>query len=111
MPWDVEFDSEFEAEFGDLPIGVQNDLYARAAVLEQFGPALGRPAVDSLKGSRHPNMKELRFNSAGGVWRVAFAFDRSRRAVLLAAGDKSGISERLFYRRLLRKADGRFDQY
>ena len=40
MPWDVEFDSEFEAEFDDLPIGVQNDLYARAAVLEQFGPAL-----------------------------------------------------------------------
>ena len=111
MPWDVEFDSEFEAEFDDLPIGVQNDLYARAAVLEQFGPALGRPTVDSLKGSRHPNMKELRFDSAGGVWRVAFAFDRSRRAVLRAAGDKSGISERLFYRRLLRKADGRFDQY
>lgn len=54
-------------------------------------------------------MKELRFNAAGGEWRVAFAFDRRRRAVLLVAADKSGGSEKRFYRDLLRKADDRFD--
>jgi hypothetical protein len=56
-------------------------------------------------------MKELRFNAAGGVWRVAFAFDSLRRAVLLAAGNKKGAQERRFYRRLIATADGRFDAH
>jgi hypothetical protein len=56
-------------------------------------------------------MKELRFGAAGGEWRVAFAFDTRRVAILLAAGDKSGGSERQFYRALIRKADGRFDAH
>ena len=59
-----------------------NELLAHALLLEQFGPQLGRPRVDTLKGSRHANMKELRFDAAGGVWRVAFAFDPKRKAVL-----------------------------
>jgi hypothetical protein len=59
-------------------------------MLEQFGPHLGRPHVDTLQGSRHSNMKELRFTAADGVWRVAFAFDPERHAILLVAGDKSG---------------------
>ena len=54
--------------------------------LMQFGSQLGRPRVDTLKGSRHANMKELRFDAADGVWRVAFAFDPKRSAVLLIAG-------------------------
>lgn len=54
-------------------------------------------------------MKELRFRAANGVWRVAFAFDPRRRAVLLVAGDKSGIGEGRFYRSLIRRADSRFD--
>ena len=70
---------------------------------------LGRPWVDTLNGSRHANMKELRFTEAGGVWRVAFAFDPERQAVLLVAGNRSGISERRFYNRLIGKADERFD--
>ena len=79
--------------------------------LEQFGPQLGRPRVDTLKGSRHANMKELRFDAADGVWRVAFAFDPKRNAVLLIAGDKSGGSEKRFYRHLIAKADERFDEH
>lgn len=67
--------------------------------------------MDSLKVSRHPNMKELRFRVGSGVWRVAFAFDPDRQAVILVAGDKAGLSERLFYRRLLRRADDRFERY
>jgi hypothetical protein len=67
-----------------------------------------RPRVDTLKGSKHQNMKELRFDAGDGVWRVAFAFDPQRQAILLVAGDKSGQSERIFYRRLIAKADTRF---
>ena len=79
--------------------------------LQQFGPQLGRPRVDTLKGSRHSNMKELRFNAADGEWRVAFAFDTKRKAILLVAGDKSGGSEKRFYRELIRRADDRFDAH
>jgi hypothetical protein len=56
-------------------------------------------------------MKELRFSAADGEWRVAFAFDRRRKAILLVAGDKSGGSEKRFYRELIRKADERFDAH
>jgi hypothetical protein len=54
-------------------------------------------------------MKELRFDADGGVWRVAFAFDPERKGILLVAGDKSGQSEKRFYRRLIARADERFD--
>ena len=53
-------------------------------------------------------MKELRFRANGGVWRVAFAFDPRRNAILLVAGDKSGVSETKFYKRLIDKADKRY---
>ena len=111
MSWAVEFDRAFDSEFGGLPEAVQDELLAQAQVLATFGPTLGRPRVDTLNGSRHANMKELRFRAAQGVWRVAFAFDPRQRAILLAAGDKSGVSERRFYERLLRRADERFDAH
>jgi hypothetical protein len=79
--------------------------------LSSFGPQLGRPCVDTLKGSRHANVKELRFDAADGVWRVAFAFDPKRNAVLLIAGDKSGGGEKRFYPQLIAKADERFDEH
>jgi hypothetical protein len=70
-----------------------------------------RPRADTLNGSRHANLKELRFYAADGVWRLAFAFDPRRRAILLIAGDKSGTDEKRFYRDLIRKADMRFDDH
>jgi hypothetical protein len=70
-----------------------------------------RPHADTLKGSRHMNMKELRCRASDGTWRVAYAFDPDREAILLVAGDKSGGSERRFYRRLVAKADERFDRH
>lgn len=75
------------------------ELFAQAKVIERFGPQTGRPRVDTLKGSKHVNMKELRFDADRGVWRVAFAFDPAREAILLIAGDKSGGSVTRFYRR------------
>ncbi len=102
---------EFEAEFDALHEDVQTEILALSLVLEELGPQLGRPRVDTLNGSRHANMKELRFGAAGGEWRVAFAFDPKRTATLLVAGDKSGVSEKRFYRELIRKADNRFDAH
>jgi hypothetical protein len=89
----------------------QDELLAHAKLLQQFGPQLGRPRADTLNGSRHANVKELRFDAADGVWRVAFAFDPNRKAILLACGDKSGGSEKRFYRELIEKADTRFNEH
>ena len=102
---------EFEPEFDELHDDVQTEILALSLVLEEFGPQLGRPRDDTLNGSRHANMKELRFSAADGEWRVAFAFDPRRRAILLVAGDKSGGSEKRFYRELVRKADERFNAH
>lgn len=76
-----------------------------------YGPQLGRPHADTLKGSKHANMKELRFEASDGASRVAFAFDPRRRAILLVAGDKSGGSPNRFYRQLIAKADRRFSAH
>lgn len=111
MDWAVEIGDEFEPELDALHEDVQVEILALSRLLQRFGPQLGRPRVDTLKGSAHANMKELRFDAAGGVWRVAFAFDPERKAILLVAGDKSGVGERKFYRELIRKADERFDAH
>lgn len=109
--WTVALASEFEPEFLAFPTAVRIELLAQAGVIGRFGPTAGRPRVDTLKGSAHANMKELRFDADDGVWRVAFAFDPERKAILLVAGDKSGQSERMFYRRLITLADRRFDAH
>lgn len=80
-------------------------------MLAVFGPHLGRPYVDTLKGSKYANMKELRFRAEDGVWRVAFAFDIKRQAILLVGGDKSGVSQSNFYKHLIEIAERRFDQH
>jgi len=111
VTWDVLFHEEFEREFEGLPEDVQDELLAHGKLLQQFGPQLGRPRADTLNGSRHANMKELRFDAADGVWRVAFAFDPNRKAILLVCGDKAGGSEKRFYRQLIERADTRFDAH
>jgi hypothetical protein len=109
--WQVIFHDDFVPEFNELSIAVQRELIALTLNLCERGPLLGRPQVDTLKGSRHPNMKELRFDADGGVWRVAFAFDLERKAIILVAGDKGGVAQRRFYRDLILVADRRFDQH
>ncbi len=109
--WKVEFHGEFATEFVRFSDPVRQQVFSLSALLETFGPRLSRPHVDTLKGSRRRNMKELRFYADGGVWRVAFAFDSKRQAILLVAGDKSGISKDRFYRSLIQIAERRFDQH
>ena len=108
MQWQVVFHQAFEAEYADLALEVQDALVAAAGLLQLQGPLLGRPHADTLEGSAYANMKELRFAAADGVWRVAFAFDPARKAIILVAGDKAGVAQKRFYKSLIAKADSRF---
>jgi hypothetical protein len=111
MPWTVAHHDAFDPEYDALPETVQDELLAMTGLLELYGPRLGRPHADTLAGSRHANMKELRFNAYDGVWRVAFAFDPERQAILLVAGDKAGVAQKRFYKSLIARADKRFDEH
>ncbi len=111
MTWEVKLHSAFEDEVLAFERDVRVALFAATKLLADFGPQLGRPHADTLKGSRHANMKELRFEAADGEWRAAFAFDPERKAIMLVAGDKSGGSQKRFYRSLIAKADLRFSDH
>ncbi len=111
MAWAIEFHSDFALEFEFFSDNVKVEVLALAEILREEGPELNRPHADTLKGSRHSNMKELRCRGACKTWRVAFAFTPTRVALLLAAGDKSGTKEKRFYKSLIKKADARFDQF
>lgn len=111
MTWEVDYHPAFRKEQDDLPEGVQDELAAIIELLKVAGPHLTRPHTDTLNGSKHANMKELRFDAGGGVWRMAYAFDPSRKAILLVGGDKSGGPQKRFYRHLIKRADQRFDQH
>ena len=111
MTWTVLFHVAFDVEFEAMVEDLQDELLAHANLLAAFGPHLGRPTVDTLKGSRHTNMKEIRFSWNGQVWRVAFAFDPQRQAIVLVGGDKGGADQRRFYKRLLTVADARYEDH
>ena len=109
--WNVLFHDDFDPEFDAFSKTVQDELLAAALAIKELGPSADRPHVATLINPRHPNMKELRFRADGGVWRVAFAFNPQRNAILLVAGDKSGVSEPKFYKRLIDKADKRYKEH
>jgi hypothetical protein len=111
MKWEVVFHEEFFGEYGTWSEVVQDAVLSSLAKLRLFGPSLGRPSVDTLKGSDYPNMKELRVEAEDGVWRIAFAFDPRRKAILLTGGSKTGISKERFYSALIRVADARYGRY
>lgn len=111
MRWTVLNHPGFDQEFDTWAEDVQDELAALVGLLQVYGPRLGRPHADTLSGSRHTNMKELRFLVGKGVWRVAFAFDPLRQAILLVAGDKAGVSQKRFYKSLIDKADRRFAEH
>ena len=92
-----------------LAPGLRTELAAHLRVLETFGPNLGRPAVDTIKGSKFANMKELRFTWQRNPYRYFFAFDPERKAVVLVGGNKTG--DKRFYDVLTHVADARFENY
>jgi hypothetical protein len=109
--WLVKTTLEFDEWFSGLDEDGQVELIAKVNLLKVLGPRLARPHADTLKDSKHANMKELRANTADAVLRVAFAFDPDRTGVLLIGGNKSGVSQKRFYRQLIAKADELFDVY
>ena len=111
MHWTVAFHEDFVPEFRGLDRRIQDEIHAAGRLPERFGPQPGRPHVDTWNGSRHANMKEMRFRAAGGEWRVAFALDPARHAIVRVAGNKSGGRAKRFYRACIRKADERFDRH
>lgn len=108
MGWKVVFDDAFAEEFALLGPEIRKAVLVGLRALAIEGPGLGRPWVDTLKGSSFPNMKELRLTVDKVEWRVAFAFDRARAAIVLAAITKGGRSDARTYGRLIRVADRRF---
>jgi hypothetical protein len=109
MLWDVQIGIEFAPELLAMPLEVRLETLAIAELLKRLGPQLRRPLVDTLKDSRHANMKEMCFDAAGEVWQMAFAFDPKRKAILLVAGDKYVGSERRSYNIL--KADQHYSAH
>lgn len=104
--WEVILEPEVSTWILDLPDDTYDRVEAAIDMLAQSGPGLGRPLVDSITGSRHQNMKELRV----GTCRILFAFDPSRSAILLVAGDKRG-QWRTWYPPAIALADQRFDEW
>lgn len=109
MRWEVEFTDEFEEWWNGLTEDQQDAITARVLLLGEHGPGLGRPLVDTIAGSRHANMKELRA-SQDGVLRVLFAFDPRRNAILLIGGDKSGRWKQ-WYEANIPVADDLYDEH
>lgn len=110
MTWTVLEHPDFALERAALSLAVQEKLAEVILALEAIGPQLGRPKVDTLNGSRHNNMKEIRL-SQDGVWRFAFAFDQERNAVILVGGNKEGQNQKRFYKDLIKVADDRMDDW
>ncbi len=110
MTWAILEHPDFAQERETLPEEVSDRLDAVILLLEQYGPQLGRPHVDTLVGSEHANMKEIRIKGQG-VWRFAFAFDEERNAVVLVGGNKQGKNQKRFYKRLITTADRRFGDW
>ena len=109
MAWEVEYTDEFELWWKSLTDDEQADVNDSVELVELHGPQLGRPHVDTIKGSRHAHIKELRTQSGGKPLRTFFAFDPRRSAILLIGGDKTG--DKRFYDRIVPIADNLYDQY
>lgn len=108
MAWEVEYTDEFEAWWDTLTVQEQKRVDAAVDALMEGGPALGRPLVDTLRTSRHANMKELRPH--GTNIRILFAFDPRRVSILLIGGDKSGRWNE-WYREAVPLADQLYDDH
>ena len=109
MAWEILTAAEFDRWWETLDAKERESLTASIELLREVGPLLGRPQADTVEGSRHRNMKELRTQHRGRPLRTFFAFDPIRRAVLLIGGDKTG--DKRFYDRMIPLADTIFDAH
>lgn len=109
MSWEIEGTEQFEGWYLECDDPAQEDIEAAVELLEEHGPTLGRPAVDTLNGSSYANMKELRVQSNGRPLRIFFAFDPRRTAILLIGGDKTGNAR--FYDEFIPVADSLYAEH
>jgi hypothetical protein len=109
--WELQTTIQYEEWASALDEAAQDRIFAIIELLREFGPQLKRPHADTLSGSKHPNMKELRVETATQKIRIAFAFDPLRNAILLIGGEKQGVSQKLFYKQLIKLADRLFDEH
>lgn len=107
--WEVEYTDEFEQWWSTLNEGEQDAVDRVVIMLMKTGPALGRPYVDTIEGAKHPHMKELRIQHSGDPYRVLFAFDPRRAAILLTGGNKTG--DKRWYERMVPIADRLYDEH
>lgn len=107
--WEVEYTDAFGQWWSELDEAEQESVAASVMLLEALGPGLSRPHADTVKGSKHTNMKELRTQHQGRPLRTLFAFDPRRCAILLIGGDKTGDTR--FYDRLIPVADRLYDEH
>jgi hypothetical protein len=109
MAWEVESTDEYDAWFEALAEEERERVDTIVLVLEDRGPMLRRPYVGTIDGSRHANMKELRVQHAGSPYRILFAFDPKRVAILLIGGNKTGDPR--WYDRMVPVADDLYDKH
>jgi hypothetical protein len=109
MKWSIEEHREYSQWFESLEENLQDEILAVVGLLEKEGPNLGRPRADTLKGSKYLNMKELRVQFIGEPWRILFAFDPNRKAILLLGGNKAGKPQ--WYKDNIPIADKRFKEH
>jgi hypothetical protein len=107
--WTIERTNEIAAWIAQLDDDTKEAIYKNLLILRELGPSLGRPYVDTIENSKHKNMKELRVQNKKRLFRVFFAFDPDRNALLLIGGDKRG--DKRFYQRMIPKADEIYDRY
>jgi hypothetical protein len=109
MAYEVEFTDEFEEWWDGLTAAEQNSISSGVGLLEDRGPNLDSPYSSAIFGSRHGHMRELRIQHAGHPYRVLYAFDPHRVAILLIGGDKTGDAR--WYARMIPIADDLYDQH
>ena len=109
VEWEVEYTDEFETWWSHLSEDEQVDVNAKVILLQRFGPALRRPHSGVITGSKHSHMKELIVQHAGRPYRVLYAFDPRRSAILLIAGDKTG--DYRWYETFVPIADRLYDEH
>jgi hypothetical protein len=109
MEWNVIFDPDFRVWFYEQEQGFQDEAFAVITILAESGPMLGRPRVDTLNASAFKNLKELRIQYQGQPWRILFAFDPKRQAILLVGGNKTGDDR--WYQKNIPIAEERYSRY